>query len=86
MSVVAVVALGALVLAAALCAVRVVRADLLADKAIALDVITSTIICGIAVATVWSGDGVLVDIALVLGLLGFLATVSIARFVARRDR
>ncbi|HEU5152864.1 MAG TPA: monovalent cation/H+ antiporter complex subunit F [Iamia sp.] len=86
MTVVAVVALGALVVAASLSALRVVRCELLADKAIALDVITATIVCGIAVGAAWSGDGLLVDIALVLGLLGFLATVSIARFVARRGR
>jgi multicomponent Na+:H+ antiporter subunit F len=83
---VAVIALTVLVTAAALCAVRVVRSDLLADKAIALDVITATLICGIAVGTAWSGDGLLIDIALVLGLLSFLATVSIARFMDRRGR
>jgi multicomponent Na+:H+ antiporter subunit F len=83
---VAVIALSILVTAAALCAVRVVRSELLADKAIALDVITATLICGIAVGTAWSGDGLLIDIALVLGLLGFLATVSIARFMDRRGR
>ena len=86
MTVVAVIVLAVLATAAALSAVRVVRCDLLADKAIALDVITATIICGVAVGIAWSGDGLLVDIALVLGLLGFLATVSIARFIARRGR
>lgn len=86
MTAVAVIALSILVTAAALCAVRVVRSELLADKAIALDVITATLICGIAVGTAWSGDGLLIDIALVLGLLGFLATVSIARFMDRRGR
>jgi multicomponent Na+:H+ antiporter subunit F len=85
-TVVAVIALAVLATAAALSAVRVVRSDLLADRAIALDVITATIICGVAVSVAWSGDGLLVDIALVLGLLGFLATVSIARFIARRGR
>jgi len=86
MSVVAVVALTALVLAAALAAVRVIRSELFADKAIALDVITATIVGGVAVSTAWTGDGLLVDLALVLGLVGFLTTVSVSRFVARRRR
>lgn len=86
MTIVAAIALAILVLAAALCAVRVVRADLLADKAIALDVITATLMCGIAVGTAVSDDGLLVDIALVLGLLGFLATTTIARYIERRGR
>lgn len=86
MSVVATVSLAALALAAALCALRVIRCELLADKAIAIDVITATIVSGVAVGTAVSGDGLLVDLALVLGLLGFLTTVSVARFVERRGR
>ncbi len=86
MSAVAAISLAMLVGAAGLCAWRVVRAELLADKAIALDVITATIVSGVAVGAALSGDGLLVDLALVLGLLGFLATVTVARFIERRGR
>lgn len=86
MGVVAVVSLVMMAAAAGLCAWRVVRAELLADKAIALDVITATVVSGVAVGTALRGDGLLVDLALVLGLLGFLATVTVARFMERRGR
>ncbi|MGI8940022.1 MAG: monovalent cation/H+ antiporter complex subunit F [Iamia sp.] len=84
MIVVAGICLTALVLSAALCLVRVWRADGLADRAVALDTVTATIVSGIAVGIAVTGDGIYADIALVLGLLGFLATVAISRFMARR--
>ncbi len=84
MIVVAGICLTALTLSAALCLVRVWRADGLADRAVALDTVTATIISGIAVGVAVTGDGIYSDIALVLGLLGFLATVAISRFMTRR--
>lgn len=84
MIVVAVICLTALVVSAALCLVRVKRADGLADRAVALDTVTATIVSGIAVGVALTGDGIYADIALVLGLLGFLATVAISRFMTRR--
>lgn len=84
MTVVAVICLGILFVSAALCLVRVWRAHGLADRAVALDTITSTVVSGIAVGIAVTGDGIYADVALVLGLLGFLATVAITRFMARR--
>lgn len=84
MSVVAVACLVALVVAAALCLYRVVRCEQLADRAIALDVVTATVVSGVAVGAAWSRDGLFIDLALVLGLLGFLAAISVARFMGRR--
>lgn len=69
--------------AAALCLYRVVRCRLLADRAIALDIVTATVVCGVAVGAAWTRDGLFVDLALVLGLLGFLAAISVARFLGR---
>lgn len=84
MIVVAVICFTALAASAALCLLRVVRAEGLADRAIALDTVTSALVCGIAVAIALTGDGIYADVALVLGLLGFLATVTISRFMGRR--
>lgn len=84
MIVVGAVCLSALALSAALCLVRVWRADGLADRAVALDTVTATIVSGIAVGVAVTGDGVYADVALILGLLGFLATVAISRFMTRR--
>lgn len=84
MMVVGAVCLAALAVSAALCLVRVWRADGLADRAIALDTITATIVSGVAVVVAVTGDGIYADLALILGLLGFLATVAISRFMTRR--
>ena len=42
------------------------------------------IICGVAIAAVTTQSGILVDIALVGGLLGFLTLSTVARYVGRR--
>lgn len=84
MTAVAVVCLAALAACAAACLLRVWRAEGLADRAVALDTVTATIISGIAVGVVWTGDAIYAEVALVLGLLGFLATVAISRFMGRR--
>lgn len=84
MTVVGAICFAALGLSAALCLVRVVRARNLADRAIALDITTSSLISGIAVGVAVTGDGTYADVALVLGLLGFLATVTISRYMGRR--
>ncbi|MFT7148014.1 MAG: multicomponent Na+:H+ antiporter subunit F [Yoonia sp.] len=46
---------------------------------------TVTIICVCGVAAVATGVHALLDVALVLALVGFLATVALARFAERRD-
>ena len=77
------VALVLLVLAAALSTWRAVRRGALGDRAVALDMLTSIIQCGLFVGAVIAGDGILIDLAPVLGLLGFLTSVTVARFLER---
>lgn len=84
MTVVVAPCLGILAVSAALCLWRVVRAEGLADRALALDTATSALVSGLALGITATGDGIYADMALVLGLLGFLATVTIARFMGRR--
>lgn len=84
MIVVAAICFAALTASAALCLLRVVRAEGLADRALALDTVTAALVAALAVGIATTGDGVYADVALVLGLLGFLATVAISRFMGRR--
>ena len=84
MSVVTAIALGMLAVAAAICFARAIRRGTVIDRAIALDGLVSAIICGIAIVAVRTGSGILIDIALVGGLLGFLTLSTIARYVGRR--
>jgi multisubunit Na+/H+ antiporter MnhF subunit len=83
-STVTTIAFALLTIAAGLCFVRAIRPGTIIDRAIALDGVVSAIICGVAIASVTTHSGILVDIALVGGLLGFLTLSTIARYVGRR--
>lgn len=72
-----------LVVSVALAAARIIWADSLGDRGVALDTLTSIITCGILVWAASAEDGEYLDLALVLSLLGFLASVTIARFIER---
>lgn len=63
---------------------RVVAGPTLPDRILALDMMTGIAIGFIAVIAVKTGFSLYVDIAISLGLVGFLATVAFARFVLSR--
>ena len=78
------VALGILGVAAAVGLLRIVRKSTLGDRAVAFDMLTSIITCGLLVGAALLDDALFLDAAMVLGLLGFVATVTIARFIESR--
>ena len=63
---------------------RVVAGPTLPDRILALDMLTGIAIGFIAVVAVKTGFALYIDIAVSLGLVGFLATVAFARFVLSR--
>ncbi|ARM87571.1 Na+/H+ antiporter subunit F [Rhizobium sp. CIAT894] len=63
---------------------RVVAGPTLPDRILALDMLTGISIGLIAVIAVKTGFSLYIDIAISLGLVGFLATVAFARFVLSR--
>lgn len=60
---------------------RVVRGPTLPDRILGLDMLVAVAIGFIAVLGIRSGFTLYVDVAIALGLVGFLATVAFARFV-----
>lgn len=80
------IAIGIVLVSALVVAVSIVRPSGLADRAVAFDTLASTITCGLLLWAVATGDGVLLEVSLVFGLLGFLGSVSAARFIERRGR
>lgn len=64
--------------------VRIVRGPSLPDRILALDLLVAVAIGYIAVFGISTGFSIYVDIAIALGLVGFLSTVALARFVLRR--
>jgi multicomponent Na+:H+ antiporter subunit F len=84
-NVVAAVCLGLLVIAGASGVARIVRRSTLGDRAVAFDMLTSVLTCALLVSAGYLQDGLLLDLAIVLGLLGFIASVTIARFIEARN-
>lgn len=84
MNTVGIIALVALAVAAALILVRLVRGPSIADRIVALDAILVVIVSGIAVQAARTRDGIYLDALVVAALLGFVGTITVARFIERR--
>lgn len=63
---------------------RIIRGPTLPDRILALDMLVAIAIGLIAVIAIRTGFNLYIDIAIALGLVGFLATVAFARFVLAR--
>ena len=77
----AMVSLAILSLAFLLTVFRVVIGPTLPDRVLALDMLAALAIGFIAVIAIKTGFILYIDIAIALGLVGFLATVAFARFI-----
>lgn len=78
------VALGLLCLSFLATVYRVVRGPTLPDRIVALDMLVAVALGFIAVIGIRTGITLYIDVAIALGLVGFLATVAFARFVLSR--
>lgn len=63
--------------------VRIARGPTLPDRILALDTLLTAGIGVIAAFGIRTGYSIYIDIAIALGLVGFLSTVALARFVLR---
>ncbi|MHA7970275.1 cation:proton antiporter [Rhizobium sp. CAU 1783] len=63
---------------------RVVKGPTLPDRVLALDMLVGIAIGFIGVIAIRTGYTLYIDIAIALGLVGFLATVAFARFILAR--
>ncbi len=72
-----------LVAAMLLSGVRIVRGPHVADRVVALDMLSLLGVAAAALAAVVSGSMAFVDVALGVALVGFLATVAFAAFIER---
>jgi multicomponent Na+:H+ antiporter subunit F len=73
-----------LVISFLLTVARVVRGPTLADRVVALDMLVGIAIGFIALVAIKTGFVLYIDVAIALGLVGFLATVAFARFILSR--
>lgn len=78
------IGLGCLSLGGLLSIIRLVRGPTLPDRILALDLITTLALGFIVLVAILTGFHLYLDIAISLGLVGFLSTVALARYVLRR--
>ncbi|HWM01072.1 MAG TPA: monovalent cation/H+ antiporter complex subunit F [Actinophytocola sp.] len=83
MTVVLAVCVGILAVAAALLVIRLTIGPTLLDRAVALDAIVTVVICGLVIEAAVNRHTTTLPILLVLTMVGFVGSVSIARFAAR---
>ncbi|MDP9866739.1 MULTISPECIES: monovalent cation/H+ antiporter complex subunit F [Streptosporangium] len=79
-------ALALLGCAAALTLHRLVRGPSMLDRAVALDVLTAVVMCGIGTGAAVVGEYSALPVLLVLSFVGFVGSVSLARFFSGRAR
>ncbi|HWH01804.1 MAG TPA: monovalent cation/H+ antiporter complex subunit F [Pilimelia sp.] len=83
MTAVAVAVTAVLALAGALTLVRIVRGPSVLDRIVATDVLLAVIVTAIAAEAAYSRDATALPVLVVLSVLGFTGSVSVARFATR---
>ena len=63
--------------------VRLAKGPTLADRVVALDMMTVIIVAFCGLYAIFADEAAFLDVGIVLALVGFLATVALARFAER---
>ncbi|CAN5595296.1 cation:proton antiporter [soil metagenome] len=77
------IALSMVSVALFLAATRLFRGPSLADRVVALELIASLMVGVVALVAVISDQGVLIDVAIAVTLVGFLGAVGLARYMEK---
>nr|WP_254769436.1 monovalent cation/H+ antiporter complex subunit F [Salinilacihabitans rarus] len=64
-----------------LCSYRVIRGPTTPDRVVALDAIATNVVAIAVLFALRTGRGLFVTVSLVLAIIGFVATVAVAKFV-----
>ena len=78
-------ALGLCGITVLLSVIRLVRGPSLADRVVALDLLSAVAVGITATWSVAAGDAVYLDVALLVALVAFLATVAFARYAEQDE-
>jgi multicomponent Na+:H+ antiporter subunit F len=85
MTVVLAVCVALLAVAALLLLVRISLGPTMLDRVVALDVLVAVIICGLALEAAVNRHTTTLPVLVVLSLVGFVGSVSVARFTRGKD-
>jgi multicomponent Na+:H+ antiporter subunit F len=72
--------------AALLILMRIVRGPTVLDRVVALDVLIAVVVSALALEAVVNRHGTTLPILITLSLLGFISSVTVARYVERDSR
>ncbi|HSP20886.1 MAG TPA: Na(+)/H(+) antiporter subunit F1 [Planococcus sp. (in: firmicutes)] len=64
---------------------RIIKGPSMPDRVVALDMIGVNLISGVAVFSVVLQTHAFLEVILIVGILAFISTIALARFVERRD-
>ena len=69
-----------------LAALRLMRGPSMPDRVVSLDLIASLVVAFICTYAIGTNQRVYLDVAIVLALIAFVATIAFAQYVGRRAR
>lgn len=72
-------------IAAVLTVVRIIRGPSILDRAVASDVLLTEVMCVIGAEMALNGHTRNVPVMLIIAAIGVFGSISVARYVARRD-
>ncbi|MFB9377171.1 monovalent cation/H+ antiporter complex subunit F [Kineococcus gynurae] len=85
MQVVLIVCMGMLFAAAVLALVRAAKGPTMLDRVVALDVMVAIVIIALALEAAVNRHSTTLPVIVVLALVGFVGSVSVARYAAKED-
>jgi multicomponent Na+:H+ antiporter subunit F len=68
-----------------LCTYRVVRGPTVPDRVVALDAIATNVVALTVLFALKTNRGLFITVGLVLAIIGFLSTITVAKFVTEGD-
>jgi multicomponent Na+:H+ antiporter subunit F len=68
-----------------LCGYRVVRGPTIPDRVVALDAIATNVVAIAVLFAIATDRGLFVTVSLVLAIIGFISTVTVAKYVTQGD-
>ena len=79
---------GGLILAAGLTLLvsyRVISGPTVPDRVVALDTIGTNVVAIAVLYAIWTQQGYFIGVSLVLAIIGFISTITVARYVTEGD-
>jgi len=86
MTIVSVAVTVLLAVAGVLALVRIIRGPSVLDRILATDVLLAVVVAAVAAEAAYTQDATALPVLVVLSVLGFTGSVSVARFATRRHR